>query len=189
MSKLGKVKLYIDDEQLNNSVTATAYPVDQGEPITDHIQQQPQTLSLTGSIVKESGYKADLRYFRNCMRKGTLLHYTGRTVAKNVIITTINDQRTNALMNGAGVTAELQFIRIVKEKWTATKAKAKTAKKTVGKKKKTSNKKTSVQYKTIKKGWTYYWISRKYGAPVSQLRSWNKYPDKSLPIGKKIRVA
>ncbi|EST12043.1 LysM peptidoglycan-binding domain-containing protein [Sporolactobacillus laevolacticus] len=187
--KLGKVKLYIETEKLSNSVTATSYPVEQGEPITDHVQRQPETLSLDGWILSGNSYKAELQYLRDSMRKGTLLTYTGRTVARNVIITSLDDTRTGDVSNGAAVSAQLQFIRIVKEKWTSTSARAKTAKKTVGKKKKTVNKKSSAQYKTIKKGWTYYLISRKYGTSVSQLRSWNKYPDKALPIGKKIRVA
>jgi LysM repeat protein len=188
MSKLGKVNLYIDTEQLSNSVTATAYPVDKGEPISDHVQQQPQTLSLTGKIIK-THYKPDLQYLRDCMRKGTLLTYTGRTVAKKVIIISIDDSRTGDLANGSSLSIQLQFIKIVKEKWSSTSAKAKTAKKTVGKKKKTVNKKSSAKYIKVKKGMTYWALSRQYGTSISQLESWNKYPARKIPVGVRLRVA
>lgn len=187
--KLGKVKLYIETEKLSNSVTATSYPVEKGEPITDHVQRQPETLSLDGWILSGSSYKAELQYIRNCMSKGTLLSYTGRTVARNVIITNIDDTRTGEVANGAAVSCQLQFIRIVKEKWTTTKSKAKTAKKTVGKKKKTVKKKTSKKYITIKHGCTYWAIARKYRTTVSALEKMNPWPAKKLPIGKKMRVA
>lgn len=187
--KLGKVKLYIETEKLSNSVTATSYPVEQGEPITDHVQRQPETLSLDGWILSGSSYKAELQYIRNCMSNGTLLSYTGRTVARNVIITNIDDTRTGEVANGASVSAQLQFIRIVKEKWTSTKVKAKTAKKTVGKKKKTVNKKSSAKYIKVKKGMTYWALSRQYGTSISQLESWNKYPARKIPVGVRLRVA
>lgn len=187
--KLGKVTLYIETEKLSNSVQATAYPVDQGEPITDHVQQQPEMLSLDGWILSGDSYKAEMQYLRDSMRKGTLLSYTGRTVAKNVIITSIDDTRTGDVANGAAVSAQLQFIRIVKGKWTNTAAKAKTAKKTVGKKKSTSNKKSSAKYVKVKKGMTYWGLSRKYGTSISQLESWNKYPARKIPVGVRLRVA
>lgn len=189
MAKLGKVTLYIDTEQLSNSVTATAYPVDQGEPISDHVQQQPQTLALTGKIIK-TNYKPDLQYLRDSMRKGTLLNYTGRTVAKKVIITSIDDGRTSDLANGSSVSIQLQFIKIVKEKWTNTKAKAKTAKKTVGKKKKTSSKKTTKKYLSIYKGMTYWATARKNGTTVSALEKLNPWPARKIPwpTSKKMRI-
>ncbi|MCO7127820.1 LysM domain-containing protein [Sporolactobacillus shoreicorticis] len=188
--KLGKVKLYIETEKLSNSVTATAYPLDQGEPITDHVQQQPQTLSIDGWILSGSSYKAELQYLRDNMRKGTLLNYTGRTICKNVIITSIDDTRTGNVANGSAVSIQLQFIRIVKEKWSNTKAKAKAKKKTVGKKKKTVKKKTSKKYVKIYRGMTYWATARKYGTTVSALEKLNPWPARKIPYPtkKKMRI-
>ncbi|MFC6275600.1 LysM peptidoglycan-binding domain-containing protein [Levilactobacillus tangyuanensis] len=41
---------------------------------------------------------------------------------------------------------------------------------------------------TIKKGDTYWGYHMKFGTSIKKLRSWNGFPDRKLPIGKKIRV-
>ncbi|WP_100488552.1 phage baseplate protein [Sporolactobacillus pectinivorans] len=188
MAKLGNVDLLIESEKLNTSVQATAYPVDSGEPITDHVQRQPQTLTLDGFILSDTGYKTQLQYLRDCLNKGTLLHYTGRCIATNVIIISIDDSRTADVGNGSALSIQLQYIRIVKEQWTATKAKAKTQKKTVGKKKKTIKKKSSKVYVKVKSGNTYWGMMMKYGTLVSTLEKWNPWPARRIPIGVRMRV-
>ncbi|WP_235425056.1 phage baseplate protein [Heyndrickxia ginsengihumi] len=120
MAKLGKISLLITDEGLSSSVTATSYPVEKGEPLTDHVQEEAQTLSISGFVLG-SDYKSSLQYFRDSMRKGTPLTFTGRTIAKNVIITSIDDSRTSDVGNGSAVSIKLQFVRFASTSWTKVK--------------------------------------------------------------------
>lgn len=191
MAKLGKVSLIITDEELNSSVDATSYPVEKGSPFTDHVQEKTQTLEISGFVLG-SDYKTRLQYLRDSMRKGTILTYTGRTTAKNVIILNIDDSRTVDVGNGSSISIKLQYIRLVKNSWDKAPAKQKTQQKKVtsaGKKQTVVKKKSSPVYHTIKKGDSYWALAKKYGSTVKQLETWNKYPANALPIGKKVRVA
>ncbi|WP_026678218.1 LysM peptidoglycan-binding domain-containing protein [Fictibacillus gelatini] len=190
MAKLGKINLLITDESIGNSVDATSYPVEKGEPFTDHVQQNAQTISLNGYILG-SDYRTRLQYLRDSMRKGEILSYTGRTIAQNVIILSIDDNRTAETANGSAVSIKLQFVRLVKTPWKKAPKKQKPQRKpksNSGKKKPTPKKKTSAVYHKTRSGDTYWGLSKKYGTPISTLRKYNKYPDRRIPIGVKLRV-
>lgn len=130
MAKLGNVKLQITDESISNSVDATTYPVEKGEPMTDHIQENTRPISLNGYILG-SDSKTRLAQLRNSMRKGEILTYTGRTVAQNVIILSIDDNRTAEAANGSAVSIKLQFVRLVSTPWQKAPAKQKAQQKPV----------------------------------------------------------
>lgn len=190
MAKLGSVKLSIDSESLGTSVDITSYPVEKGSPISDHVQENPQTLNISGVVVG-SDYKTKLQKLRDVMRKSSVLTYTGRTIAKNVLIQSIDDNRETKIKNGSSVSIKLQFIKIAKSPWKKAPPKRKTQQKKVsnsGKKQKTIKKKTSAVYHVIKNGDTYWSLSRKYGTSIKQLKAWNKWPDTKIPTGKKARV-
>nr|WP_243676783.1 LysM domain-containing protein [Secundilactobacillus collinoides] len=53
---------------------------------------------------------------------------------------------------------------------------------------KQKNSKSAVRTVTTKPGDTYYKFAQKYNVSVAQLRKWNKYADRSIPVGVKIRV-
>lgn len=63
-----------------------------------------------------------------------------------------------------------------------------TGKKTPTKGTRKTNKPKAGKYLTIKKGDTYWGYHVSFGTSIAKLRSWNGFPDKALPIGKKIRV-
>lgn len=182
MAKLGKVSLTITDEGLSSSVSATSYPVEKGSPLSDHVQEETQTLSINGFVLG-SNYKSDLQYLRDSMRNGAVLKFVGRTIASNVIITSIDDNRTADVGNGSEVSIKLQFVRFATTSWTKVKTSGK--KKTVSKKRSTKTKKV---YHVTRKGDCYWKLWKKYGTSISQLRKWNRYPDRRIPIGVKLRV-
>lgn len=181
MAKLGKISLLITDEGLSSSVTATSYPVEKGEPLTDHVQEEAQTLSISGFVLG-SDYKSSLQYFRDSMRKGTPLTFTGRTIAKNVIITSIDDSRTSDVGNGSAVSIKLQFVRFASTSWTKVKNNGK--KKTVSKKSSSSK----AVYHVVKKGDTYWGCAIQYGTTVKALEKLNPWPARKIPIGVKMRI-
>jgi len=190
VAKLGNVYLQVTSENINDSVEATSYPVEEGVPFSDHIREQPKGVSLDGYVLGRDS-KQRLQQLRHSMKKGEILSYTGRSILKNVIILSIDDNRTNEASNGSAVSIKLQFIRIVSTSWEKVPAKQKTQQKkqtNAGKKQPVDEKKTTAVYHKVKKGDTYWGLSRKYGTSIPQLRKWNKYPDRAIPIGVKLRV-
>ncbi|MCU9592208.1 MULTISPECIES: LysM peptidoglycan-binding domain-containing protein [Bacillus subtilis group] len=183
MAKLGKINLVNEKESDGVDVEVTSYPVEKGVPITDHVQRKPETTTVSGYLLGKTA-NSDYEYLKKQAYAGTLLTYTGRKVAKNVIITKI-DRDTGDYTNGFAISIELQEIRIAKSPWVKKKVK------TAGKKKKASKKKTkksSKLYHKVKKGDTYWGCARKYGTTVNALRRLNPWPDRRIPIGVKMRI-
>lgn len=185
MGKLGSVKLTIKAETLNTSVSATVHPVEKGSPITDHIQQNVQTLDIQGVVVGKD-YRTRLTKLRDYMRAGKVLKYVGRTNASNVIILDISDSRNTEIKNGSEISIKLQYVRFAENSW---KKKKKKPVSNSGKKKPVTNKPTNStkKYHTVKKGESYWTIGRKYGVSTAQLQKMNKWTAKNLPIGAKVR--
>ncbi len=181
MAKLGKVKLLIESEGDSSGVDATSYPVEKGVPFTDHVQENPDEFSLSGSIIGPN-FKADKEYLKKEMKKGTIFTYTGRNIAKNVIILSIDGNMDSNISNGSDISIKLQTIRIATTPWVKVKNNGK--KKPVNKK----PTKSKAVYHRVKKNDTYWGMWKKYGTSISQLRKWNKYPDRRIPIGVKLRV-
>ena len=190
MAKLGNVYLQVTSENINDSVEATSYPVEEGVPFSDHIREQPKAVSLDGYVLGRDS-KQRLQQLRDSMKKGEILSYTGRSILKNVIILSIDDNRTNEAANGSAVSIKLQFIRIVNTSWEKVPAKQKTQQKkqtNAGKKQPVSKKKTTAVYHIVKKGETYSSIAKKYGVSINSLRKLNSWKDRSIPIGAKMKV-
>ncbi|MBY8913315.1 LysM domain-containing protein [Bacillus atrophaeus] len=180
MAKLGKIKIINEKESDTADVDVTSYPVEKGIPITDHVQRKPETTSVSGYLLGSSA-NSDYEYLKKQQYAGKLMQYTGRKIAKNVLITNIN-RDIGEIKNGFAITVELQEIRIAKSPWVKKKTK------NAGKKKKSSTKKSKAVYHKVKKGETYSHMRMWYGTSLSQLRKWNKYPDRRIPIGVKLRV-
>jgi len=180
MARLGKVQLLIEKESDSKSIEATSYPVEKGVAMTDHVEKKHGELSLSGYIIGPN-YKADKEYLQNEMNKGTMFTYVGRNVAKNVIITSIDGDVDANIANGTAISIKLQEIRIANTPWVKVK--------NGGKKKPVTTKPPiSPVYHLVKKGDTYWDCWKRYGTSIPQLRAWNKYPDRRIPIGVKLRV-
>ncbi|PFR93524.1 LysM peptidoglycan-binding domain-containing protein [Priestia megaterium] len=179
MARLDKVQLLIEKEDDSGSVDATSYPVEEGIPMSDHVEQKPDEFSLSGFLIGDS-YKSDYEYLRKCMKEGTIVTYVGRNIAKNVIITSVSGSMDASIANGRSVSIQLRQIRIASTPWVKVK--------NGGKKKPVSSKPSGAVYHVTKKGDTYWGCWKKYGTSINQLRKWNGYPDRRIPIGIKLRV-
>lgn len=190
MAKLGNVNLTIKNESLTTSVEATNFPVEKGVPFTDHVKEKPWVLSIDGVIVGND-YKTKLQQLRESMRKGDILTYVGRTVAKNIIILDINDNQNAKVGNGSEVNIKLQFVRLVENSWSKANSKDKSKQKPVsksGKKQVVSKKSNNEVYHQVKSGETYYSLAKKYGTTVAALKKLNKWPDTGIPVGARMRI-
>lgn len=189
MAKIHNYKIHNATETYNSSVSVTSYPVEKGLPLNDSVQRNPDTFTVSGKILdasrKNKNSNKKKQKIIELMNKGKVVKYVGRLKVSNVLITDINGTYTSAVGNGHEFSMSLQRVRIA----TTPYRKKKTKKKSSGKKSVTSKKKTTTRkYHTVKKGNTYWSLSRKYGTSINQLRKWNKYPDRRIPIGVKLRV-
>lgn len=112
MAQLGDV--YIDvvySEKPEGSVKSTDHPVESGEPLVDHIEQQPDTLNLTG-VITGTDAPARLRKLEQYRKGGEVLTYTHRNGMNNVIIESFNRVHDNTVAGGFTFTMRLKQIRI-----------------------------------------------------------------------------
>ena len=192
MAKLGTLTLFVESEKYSDSVEATAYPVEKGVAFTDHVKRNPKTVSLQ-VFMQGSQASKNLASLQAQMNKGTILKYVGRETASNVIILSLDHPRDASIKNGFMLDIQLREVRIVKSPWVKAPKKQKATRKPMdatGKKKPVSKKSrpTTERYHIVKAGDTFWALSRKYGTSIQQLRNFNKYPDRNIPIGVKLRV-
>lgn len=192
MAKLGHVTIFAEKESGIHSVDVTQYAVEKGEPFTDHVKKRPSEWSVTGYILKDN-WKMQLESLKKMMNNGTIVKYVGKTMATDVVITYIADDYSSNVANGFGINVSLQKVRITKTAWIKVPPKQKPVQKPIsnsGKKKPVQKKPraSAAVYHKVKKGETYWLMNKKYGTSIQQLRNWNKYPDRRIPIGVKLRV-
>lgn len=187
MAKLGKVYLNVIEEGISESVKVTEYPVEEGSPISDHVERTSPKLSFDAQLLGKD-YLGRLGTLRDYMNNGTIINYVGRAIATAVVITDINRVHNSNIRNGVALTINVQKIRLSKSPWIKKKAQKPVTR--GGKKKPTAKKPRSSpkRYHRVKRGETYWLMNIKYGTSISQLRKWNKYPDRRIPIGVKLRV-
>lgn len=191
MAKLGDVMLFIEKESGSHKIEATMYPVEKGEPFTDHVAKRPSEFGLDGYIFSEN-WQSELSKLVDMMNNGKIVKYVGKTTANDVIILDVQEDHDQEVANGVAISISLRKIRITQTAWQQAPPQQVPARKPTtqsGQKKPvTATASTSGVFHVVKKGDTYWGLSKKYGSTIAQLRSWNKYPDRQIPIGVKLRV-
>lgn len=186
MGKLAGYTIANIQESFNKAVNATSYPTEKGLPITDGVQRQPKTFSISGKILGKTSSDAEkiLTALGKKQDSGTVVTYVGRTNARNVIITNISGTYDSTIGNGLSVTIDLQEVRIATSPFVEKKTKVKQS----GKKSISNTKKTNKVYHKVKAGDTYWGCARKYGTTVKALESLNPWPARKIPIGVNMRI-
>lgn len=181
---MGKKAIYGTIHVINTSeseavpVTITDNPVEKGAPISDHVQVANKTIEVSGWLLGKNAEKS----FRQLMayeQKGAIRSWKGRIYYKNSLISNLS-RTYNTIKNGFEITFTITTIRRAKTSWKRKK------KKSSGKKQRSGSKKA--MYITVKKGDCYWKWWKRYGTSIAQLRKWNKWPDRRIPIGKRARV-
>lgn len=187
---LGKVHLLVEKESWQHDVEVPQYAVEDGKKISDHVQEQPQTLLLTGVIFKDKKHTVaeKIKGLKKYENKGKKLTYVGRRTGTNFLITKFSYESEAVIGNGHRFTIQLQEIRISGEKNKTKKTNAKG--KTNGGKKQTSGGNGSGKGTTytVKKGDTYWELAKKYDCTWQELYKLNKYPPRKIPIGVKLKI-
>lgn len=196
MAMLENVEIFIETESEDHSVEATKYAVEKGEPYTDHVSKNSSEFSISGYILSDD-WETDKDKLINIMNNGIITKYVGKMTASNVIILSIGGTHGQELANGMSLSISLRKVRITQTAWQQKKVENKPEQKpptSGGKKKAVPAKKATTPaaakevYHVIKKGDTYWGLSGKYGTSIAQLRSWNGWEDRKIPIGAKARV-
>jgi LysM repeat protein len=175
-----KVEIFAESENENISNKVAQYPVQNGQPVVDHTQRESKTWEFTGKIFGKNQSDIDKKYQQliSWQYHGDLLTYRGAIKHSNIIIETLEKTyEDGGMKNALTVTINLRHVRKVKSSF---KKKQKPA--TPPKKKKKGT------YVTVKAGNTYWGWMMKYGTSINQLRKWNKWPDRRIPIGARARV-
>lgn len=194
MAILEDVEIFIESESGDHSVEATKYPVEKGEPYTDHIAKNSSEFTISGYILSDD-WETDKDKLINIMNNGVITKYIGKMTAFSVVILRIGESHSSDIQNGMGLEISLRKVRITQTSWQQKKVENKPEQKpptSGGKKKPVPAKKTATpakeQYHVVKKGDTYWGMSGKYGTSIAQLRSWNGWEDRKIPVGAKARV-
>lgn len=164
-----------EDEAMSANVTQ--YPVEEGSPVSDHIQFSSKSLQISGYLLGDSA-ENDYLTILDWQNTGATLSYKGRVYFHGVYLSNVS-KSLGRISNGFGFTCTLTVIRKAKTSWVKLPTK--------GKQQVTPPASKEV-YVTVKAGNTYWGWWRQYGTPIQTLRNWNKWPDRFIPIGKRARV-
>ncbi|MCI3027684.1 LysM peptidoglycan-binding domain-containing protein [Desemzia sp. C1] len=182
MAKLDNIYISNTTDSASYSVNVTEYPVEKGMPLSDTVIQVADTFTITGYIIDKNPENI-LNKFKSKMEKGTVVKYVGRVIASDVLITAINPSYAGNIQNGMSVSISLKKIRIPKSPWVV----RKTTTTNSGTKAKSST--STKKYHKVKKGDTYWGVSRKYKKNLKTIMGYkeNPWPARFIPIGVKIR--
>ncbi|CUK65248.1 LysM peptidoglycan-binding domain-containing protein [Listeria monocytogenes] len=180
VATINSVKLVNTNESESSPFTITDNPVETGSPVSDHVQRETKTLEISGFLLGATAEK-DYATLKSYAEKGTIVSFRGRVYFKNVIISNLS-KSYNTIKNGFEITVSLRDLRRASTPWVRKK------KKSSGKKQSVKSKKSPGTYITVKKGDCYWKWWKRYGTSIAQLRKWNKWPDRRIPIGKRARV-
>lgn len=201
----GSIKSYIfiqnnsESETIQTDITTNA--ISPGQYTNHFSQTSPVQRQFDGKIggaqvSQVSDLKNQFDKLKRWSSRGTEveLHHGQRT-SNSAVLSSVGINFDAPRDNAIPVSITMQDV-----KWAETMVK-KSSKKTTSKKKGSNSGKKSPtkgsrkkakpkagKYLTIKKGDTYWGYHIKYGTSISKLRSWNGFPDRRLPIGKKVRV-
>lgn len=178
VATINSVKLVNTNESESSPFTITDNPVETGSPVSDHVQRETKTLEISGFLLGATAEK-DYATLKSYAEKGTIVSFRGRVYFKNVIISNLS-KSYNTIKNGFEITVSLRDLRRASTPWVK--------KKSSGKKQPVKSKKSPGTYITVKKGDCYWKWWKRYGTSIAQLRKWNKWPDRRIPIGKRARV-
>lgn len=195
--------VYIDNTTESETVTTdlTTNSIAPGQYVNHYTQTSPVQHQIDGKlggslISKMKGLKEQLDRLKRWSTNGTEteLHH-GQRQSNHAVLTSVTSTYDAPRDNAIPVSITIEDVKWAKSEVskkskskTITKKSNNTGKKTPTKGTRKTNKPKAGKYLTIKKGDTYWGYHVSFGTSIAKLRSWNGFPDKALPIGKKIRV-
>ena len=183
-----RIGIHAKTEDDDSASEVTQYAIEKGEPITDHSRPTSKTITLSILIQEDTMAKANkvwakLNKWRfdgtQVVFKGAVVYYKHLQIED---LTRHGEKYTSTIE----ATMSLKFVHFAK-----TSRIKKKGKKSNGNKKPTGSTKsaqTKGTYRKTKAGDTYWGFHQSFGTSIATLRKWNKYPDRKIPIGVRVRV-
>ena len=162
------------------NIDVATHPVEDGSPITDHSQIQSKNFRFGGWITGNNQSDIDAKYQQllDWSQNGTLLNYSGAIRHNSMLMSNLTkDYEDGGYQNAIKFSVDLTWVRTVKVTWN----------KNVNAGKKQATPPPGV-YVTVVAGNTYWGWWVQYGTSIDQLRAWNGWPDRFIPIGARARV-
>jgi LysM repeat protein len=180
----GKTQIQIsfesEDEAFDNQVAS--HPVQNGQPMTDHVQQQSQIWQMDGKIYGTNQQEIDNKFgtLIGWSQNGVLLSYNGAVHIGSIVIQAMNKTYDEGgFKNAVKLSMTLQEVRVVSTSFVAV---------TNTGFKQSSPPANPGVWVTVVGGNTYWGWWRQYGTAIQTLRDWNHWPDRFIPIGARARV-
>ena len=186
---LGKVHLLVEKESWQRDVEIPQYAVESGKKISDHVEQKPKVLTLTGVIFADKKHKISekINGLARYERDGKKLTYVGRRTGTNFLINRFSYESEAIIGNGHRFSITLQEVRIV-AKQGKTKKKSAKSKTNAGSQQTKGGSGNNPDSHTVRSGDTYIALAKKYGTTWQKLYELNKYPARKIPIGVELKL-
>lgn len=208
------VFLFAQTEDEDNESDATTYPIDQDDPVVDHVRRSGKTITVTGFLygqsagkklwskatasetgVSNSGLpkKSTQQQYRDLLK----WQFAGTELVYKSDYTDTADMKMQHIyykhlfMTGLTKTLGHPYSDMVQISMTfqfAYKAKVKSSTNSKGKKGAKGHYVGAKKIK-VKKGMTYASVAKKQGVYVKQLEKWNGSAKKAMKVGKRIQVS
>src|SRR3954470_21546068 len=99
MAFIGAVEITVIEEvDRSKSVNTTEHALEEGEPVTDHVENKPITVSISGYLEDNSEQKR--LALEKYMEEGELLNYDYTTRLANVVITDFSSKKDYTTRDG-----------------------------------------------------------------------------------------
>lgn len=198
MALFNNMYVLVEKESVNNTYDITENKVEKGLPLTDHVERKAITFSVDAILLDDDkGNTAYNQYnkLKTWANSGTIIKFVGRNVL-DVAITSISKNNDYKISNGASVSISMKEIRMGKNSYTQTKTSKQVTNKNTSKtttsksssKSSATTKTSNYTTHTVRKGETLWYISKKYGTTVANIKSLNKLKSDLIKIGQKLVV-
>ncbi len=114
MATINGIEIFVEEESPKFSVTVTEYPVEEGEPIADHVKRELPVLSISGKLLGEDASEKRSK-IRAMMESGETVKYVGRNAFGNAVVTSFDSTHNHKVANGMNFTMNLRQIRKIKQ--------------------------------------------------------------------------
>lgn len=111
MPKIGNIEIdLIEKVDRGTGAKSSDHALEEGEPVTDHVESETKTISISGTIIDPTGAKRNL--LEKYEAEGTLHTFNFTSRLENVIIESFNTTNDSSIKDGYSFTMSLKQIRI-----------------------------------------------------------------------------
>lgn len=171
-----------DSIEQSVDMNVAQYPVEKGAPIVDNATIQNVQVDVSGYLIADTFQKADSLAYQLYYWQTRKIIVNMRNGVNDDTYLIQNWKKTVDEPNKNAVKVSMTLIRVRYATSSYTK------RKNSGKKQAPQRMNSSAVYLTVRPGNTYWAWSMRYGTSIPQLRAWNRYPDRFIPIGVRVRV-